>query len=82
MSIQRPKCSYEAWLKCRNEDASKKILVATEILVFDFELFIGGRVYSFYLTAAKNRDLMLHVGKTLNVTRQRFCYCCFMSQNL
>jgi hypothetical protein len=25
----------------RNEDASKKIFVATGILVFDFELFIG-----------------------------------------
>jgi hypothetical protein len=33
--------SYERWLICHNEDASKKI-VATEILVFDFELFIGG----------------------------------------
>jgi len=33
--------SDEAWLKCRNVDASKKIFVATEILVFDFELFIG-----------------------------------------
>ena len=28
----------------RNEDASKKIFVATGILVFDFELFIGVRV--------------------------------------
>ena len=35
--------SYEAWLKCRNEDTSKKIFVATGILVFDFELFIGGQ---------------------------------------
>ena len=35
--------SYERWLKCRNEDASKKIFVATGILVFDFELFIGVR---------------------------------------
>jgi len=26
----------------RNEDASKKIFVATGIIVFDFELFIGG----------------------------------------
>jgi hypothetical protein len=25
-------------------DALKKILVATEILVFDFELFMGGRL--------------------------------------
>jgi len=31
------------WLKCRNKDASKKIFVATGILVFDFELFIGDR---------------------------------------
>ena len=31
----------ECWLKCRNEDASKKIFVATGTLVFDFELFIG-----------------------------------------
>ena len=34
---------YEAWLICYNEDASKKIFVATGILVFDFELFIGDR---------------------------------------
>ncbi len=35
-------------LICRNEDASKKIFVATEILLFDFELFIGGKiVFSF-----------------------------------
>jgi len=27
----------------RNEDASKKIFVATGILGFDFEIFIGGR---------------------------------------
>jgi hypothetical protein len=31
---------YEAWLICDNEDASKKN-TATEILAFDFELFIG-----------------------------------------
>ncbi len=31
------------WLISRNEDASKKIFVATEILVFDFKLFIGVR---------------------------------------
>ncbi len=36
--------SYERWLICRNEDASKKN-VATEIVVFDFELFIGGRCF-------------------------------------
>ena len=35
--------SYEAWLKCRNVDASKKIFVATENILFDFELFIGDR---------------------------------------
>ena len=34
--------SYEAWLKCRDRDVSKKFVV-TEILVFDFELFISGR---------------------------------------
>jgi hypothetical protein len=33
--------SYERWLIHRNEDASKKIFVATGILVFDIELFIG-----------------------------------------
>jgi hypothetical protein len=33
--------SYEAWLRGRNGDASKKIFVATGIIVFDFELFIG-----------------------------------------
>jgi hypothetical protein len=32
--------SYERKLKCRNEDASKKKIVATEILLFDFELFL------------------------------------------
>ena len=32
----------ERLLICHNEDASKKF-VATEIFVFDFELFIGGR---------------------------------------
>lgn len=32
----------EAWLTGRKVDASKKIM-ATEILVFDIELFIGGR---------------------------------------
>jgi len=35
--------SCERWLICRNEDASKKIFMAAGILVFDFELFIGGR---------------------------------------
>jgi hypothetical protein len=40
--VMKLQLSYERWLKCRNEDASKKI-VTTEILVFDFELFIGGR---------------------------------------
>jgi hypothetical protein len=34
----------ERWLKCRNEDASKKILVATGILAFDFEPSIGNRI--------------------------------------
>ncbi len=32
------------WLTYRNVDASKKNFVATGILVFDFELFIRGRV--------------------------------------
>ena len=36
------------WLKCRNEDASKKIFVAIGILVFDFELFIGHRWPAIY----------------------------------
>ncbi len=36
--------SDETWLMDREVDASKKILVATETLVFDFELFIGERV--------------------------------------
>ena len=35
--------SRARWPKCRNEDTSKKIFVATKILVFDFELFIGIR---------------------------------------
>jgi hypothetical protein len=33
--------SYEAWLRGRNVDASKKIFVVTEILVLDFEFFKG-----------------------------------------
>jgi hypothetical protein len=33
--------SDEAWLIGREMDASKKILLAIRILVFDFELFIG-----------------------------------------
>ena len=37
------KADYEAWLIGRDMDASKKIFVATGDLVFDFELFIGGR---------------------------------------
>jgi hypothetical protein len=36
------------WLICRNEEASKKI-VATGILVFDFELFIGVRYYKAHI---------------------------------
>jgi len=43
--------SYETWFKYRNMDASKKIFVSTEILVFDFELFIGDR-------RQKNKELM------------------------
>lgn len=43
----------ERWLIYHNEDASKKI-VATGIFVFDFELFIGGRVQQF-LTASSVR---------------------------
>jgi hypothetical protein len=33
--------SDETWLIGRKVDASKKIFVVTEILLFDFELFIG-----------------------------------------
>src|SRR4030042_1479004 len=33
--------SYEAWLISRTVDASKKIFIATRIIVFDFELFMG-----------------------------------------
>jgi len=36
--------SDEAWLIGRKVDVSKKIFVATGIVVFDFELFICGRV--------------------------------------
>ncbi len=46
ITVHRSPCavqiSYEAWLICRNEDASKKIFVATGSLVFDYELFIDG----------------------------------------
>ena len=40
----------------RNVDASKKIFVAIGNLVFDFELFIGGRVQQ-SLTASSERWL-------------------------
>lgn len=30
-----------AWLRTHNMDASKNIFVVTDILLFDFELFIG-----------------------------------------
>jgi len=35
--------SYKASLKGRNVEDSKENFVSTENLVFDFELFIGGR---------------------------------------
>jgi len=38
--------SSERWLIYRNEDASKKIFVATENLLFDFEFFIGDQFTS------------------------------------
>jgi hypothetical protein len=41
----KPSCgsiNYELRLIRRNVDASKNIVVAKEILLFDFELFIGG----------------------------------------
>ena len=44
--------SYEAWLRGDNVDASKTIFVATEMLAFDFELFIGGRCGSLGNTVA------------------------------
>ena len=36
--------SCEAWLRGRNVDASKENFVATGIIVFGFELFIGERL--------------------------------------
>ena len=42
VSLKAVQISYQRWLKCSNENASKKI-VARGILVFDFELFIGER---------------------------------------
>jgi hypothetical protein len=42
--------SIETWLIGRNVDASKKIFMTTEILLFDFELFICER-------AQKDEDL-------------------------
>ena len=33
----------EAWLICRNVDASKRSLVAVEVLMLDFEFVIGAR---------------------------------------
>jgi len=47
ITVHRSPCavqiSHEARLISRDEDASKRILVATGILLFDFELLIGGR---------------------------------------
>ena len=38
----------------RNKDASKKIFVATGILVFDFELFIGDRFFLFPVSLVRS----------------------------
>ena len=38
--VRTYRLSYEAWLTGRNVDASEKD-VATRVLVFDFELFMG-----------------------------------------
>jgi hypothetical protein len=53
--------SGEAWLIGRKVDASKKIFVATGILVFDFELFIGG-----YGQKTRTNSLKLTVHNVLN----------------
>jgi len=34
--------SYEAWLRSRNVEVSRKIFLAIRIFMFDFEFFIGG----------------------------------------
>ena len=57
--------SYEAWLIGRDMDASKKILVATRILVFDFELFIGARCEKQTLVTAWSPDVSLVYFRTL-----------------
>ena len=49
--------SDETWLIGRKVDASKKIFVATEILLFDFELFIGEQ-HDFI--AYNNHNIMFH----------------------
>jgi hypothetical protein len=41
-SLHKSEIGYEAWLKSHNEDVKKRI-VATDILLFDFELPISGR---------------------------------------
>jgi hypothetical protein len=43
--ITRGRLWRARWLTYRNEDASKKIVVPTGILVFDFELFVGDRFF-------------------------------------
>ena len=45
--------SDETWLIGHKVDASKKIFVVTEILLFDFELFIGDRRQKVKYCAAK-----------------------------
>ncbi len=52
--------SDEAWLIGREMDASKKISWATEILVFDFELFIGGRCEKGSVTFEDRGSRQLH----------------------
>jgi len=49
----------EVWLRGRNVDASKKVFVATEIIVFDFELLIGVR---FDFIPYYNRKCMCYSG--------------------
>jgi hypothetical protein len=56
--------SDETWLIGRKMDASKKIFMATRIIVFDIELFIGARYQSITI---------------IEFPRQSFCACMHFS---
>lgn len=52
--------SIRVWLTRRNVDASKKNFVATGIIVFDFDLFIGGRCWLGIGCRQEHKDIIPH----------------------